>query len=277
MTTPTRVTSAPALDVTSRPSTNALRAPPVRARGRPLLDVAGDGERSTDGVLGRVGGVAGGRRHSPVGHGRGEDRVEDAAEHGHAEGAADLTGGVVDGRAHAGLLPRQRAHDRLGGRGHGQAHAAGDRITSRRGRAASRRWRRRSERSSDRPMVDQPSRRPRRSLVPNRSTTAARAGRGSSSAIAHGARAARRPASGRVAEHELQVLGEEEERAEQGEERQGDGRLAAVKRGLRKKRQSSIGCCVCSSHQDEGAQSTAARRRTRRARAGSSSPGRAPR
>ena len=55
----------------------------------------------------------------------GVDARHDAADDRHAEGAADLAGRVVDGRADAGLLPRQRAHHRLGGRRHRHAHADG--------------------------------------------------------------------------------------------------------------------------------------------------------
>ncbi len=50
----------------------------------------------------------------------------DAAEDRDAEGAADLAGRVVDGRADAGPLGRQRAHDRVGGGRHRQAHAEAD-------------------------------------------------------------------------------------------------------------------------------------------------------
>ena len=48
---------------------------------------------------------------------------EDAAEHGDTHRAARLPGGVVDRRAHARPLARQRSHDRLGDRRHGDAHA----------------------------------------------------------------------------------------------------------------------------------------------------------
>ena len=48
----------------------------------------------------------------PVGEVRGVDRREHAADHRHADRAADLAGRVVHRRADAGLGQRQRAHDR---------------------------------------------------------------------------------------------------------------------------------------------------------------------
>ena len=53
-------------------------------------------------------------------------RREDAARDGDAEGAAEFTRGVVDGRADPGLVGRQRSHDRLGGRRRRQAEAAAE-------------------------------------------------------------------------------------------------------------------------------------------------------
>ena len=47
----------------------------------------------------------------------------DRAEHGHADRSAHLARRVVHGRAHAGLGPGQRAHDRVGARRHDVGHA----------------------------------------------------------------------------------------------------------------------------------------------------------
>ena len=54
------------------------------------------------------------------------NRGEHAADDRDAEGAAEFAGGVVDGRADAGLVGGQRAHDRLGGRRRGQAQTAAE-------------------------------------------------------------------------------------------------------------------------------------------------------
>ena len=51
------------------------------------------------------------------------DRGVDAADHRDAERPAEQPRGVVDGRADPGLLARHDAHDRLGRRRAGQAHA----------------------------------------------------------------------------------------------------------------------------------------------------------
>ena len=64
--------------------------------------------------------VAGSPGQVQVGAEAGGDQ---AADDGHAEGAADLADGVVDGAAGPGLVLRQGGHDRLGRRGHDQPHA----------------------------------------------------------------------------------------------------------------------------------------------------------
>ena len=51
------------------------------------------------------------------------ERRHDAADHGDAERAAELAGGVVDRRADAGLVQRQRDDDRARRRRGGHAHA----------------------------------------------------------------------------------------------------------------------------------------------------------
>ena len=56
-------------------------------------------------------------------HVRAVTGVQHRADDRDAERAADLAGGVVDGRAGAGLRSRQRAHDRLGGRAGGEGEA----------------------------------------------------------------------------------------------------------------------------------------------------------
>ncbi len=83
-----------------------------------------DGERGTDGV-------AGGLEHRGVRDGVVErvavDRQGHAADHGDAQGPAELTRRVVDGGADAGLGRGDDAHDRLGGGRAGEAHAQADR------------------------------------------------------------------------------------------------------------------------------------------------------
>ena len=112
-------TMAPASAATPMPSTNACFAasttapPPVpspratpKAPTRPVRAAAvwlsvSPAERVADGR--RVG------------------RRDERAEDGHAEGAAELAGGVVHGRADAGLAERHRRHDQRGERRHGDA------------------------------------------------------------------------------------------------------------------------------------------------------------
>ena len=94
-------------------------------RGGHVL-VGRDGERGRQ-VLARLTEQL--RAHRDVRAGdRGRDprpvhRSHHAADHRDAERAADLAGRVVHRRADAGLRPRQRAHDRLGGGRHREAHA----------------------------------------------------------------------------------------------------------------------------------------------------------
>ncbi len=57
-----------------------------------------------------------------------EDHREQRAENRDAQGTGDLPDGVVDGRAGSGLLPRHRAHDGVGRRRHGQAHAGAHHV-----------------------------------------------------------------------------------------------------------------------------------------------------
>ena len=58
-----------------------------------------------------------------VGDLRAVDRRHDRADDGDAERATHLPRRVVDGGSDAGLGERQRAHDRVGGRGHHETHA----------------------------------------------------------------------------------------------------------------------------------------------------------
>ena len=95
------------------------------AAGAPA-DLLADRERRAEPFAGLV--DSGGREAEAaqaLGELGGVDRRHQAADDGDAEGAADLAGGVVHGRADAGLLTGQRAHDRLGGRRHREAHADG--------------------------------------------------------------------------------------------------------------------------------------------------------
>ena len=95
----------------------AERAAPV---GPP--DVPGHRQRPAEGAEDDARHLGG---DGVVGEQRGEHRlvaqVEQGPEDADAEGPADLQGGVAGGRAHPGLGQRQRPHHRLGGRGHGQA------------------------------------------------------------------------------------------------------------------------------------------------------------
>ena len=130
-TTPMRVTIAPTTTPRWTASTKAELATSLQlggdvaeAVGTQLLGHLG---HRADGALGRVddrlvGSGSGEEAADLVAVGRGEHRPE----HGHAERTADLPGGVVDRRSDAGLEQRQRTHDRVGGRSHGETHAGGD-------------------------------------------------------------------------------------------------------------------------------------------------------
>ncbi len=206
-----------------RPRRNALggalqRLPEGRvAEGR---DLAG-------GHVGRADGLVGDRR-DPAGHARrhsgGEpgsvDGCVDTADHGHAERAADQPGGVVHGRADACLAPRDGAHDGLGGGRRGQAHAEpvqhhldrDDAVTDR--RAGGRRHPAVERGHRDEPDGDDelgPG--PHGELGP-RYRSGAHRQRHREQANAGGERA--------VAPDELEVLGHQEDEAEQGEERHRD-------------------------------------------------------
>ena len=118
-------------------TTELRRSPLLRASTKPSLtsatnvpalgtQPAADPERAAERAA-RLGEVAA-RHPEPLGDVAdvaGVDAGHDAADDGDAEGAAHLAGGVVDGGTDAGLLPRQRAHDRLRRRRHRHAHADG--------------------------------------------------------------------------------------------------------------------------------------------------------
>jgi hypothetical protein len=88
--------------------------------------LGGDLERTTDRVLGLAQLVAAQAQSAHVpGDGRAVVAGEDRAQHGDAEGATHLPGGVVHGRAHTDLPGGQRAHDRLGDGRHRERHAGG--------------------------------------------------------------------------------------------------------------------------------------------------------
>ena len=140
------------------------------------------------------------------------------AEHGHAEGAAELAGGVVHGRADAGLAERHRRHDQRGERRHGQRHAGGQgqdravgvpdgRVDAR----AARRARGRRRRSRGRSATTR--------ATPKRFDQLGHL-RGERHHHDGHRQLEQAGLERRVAEHQLEVLRHEEERAEHGEEDQ---------------------------------------------------------
>ncbi len=187
-------------------------------------------------------------------HGR-----EHAADDRDAEGAAEFAGGVVDGRADAGLVGGQRAHDRLGGRRGGQPEAAAEQHHLH-GDLGCRAWRRR--RSTPTPARPRrwPGRRRRRRWC--RSVRRCAARRCWRRAIEIGDR--QQPHAGlecAVALDELEVLGDDEDEAEQGQEAGGHGEAAAGEPPVREHRhvEHRMRCCAAPT-----ARTRRARRRRRR-------------
>src|SRR5262249_42115841 len=87
-------------------------------------ELLGGDEGAADRLFGGVGGLGG----EPGGEGEsgGGEGGGGAGGGGGGEGAADLRGGVVHGRADAGLLFGDDAHDRLGGGCGGETQAAAE-------------------------------------------------------------------------------------------------------------------------------------------------------
>ena len=215
------------------PSDGAIRCAPPSDDSAISRSAGAEAEASTD-----VGDVAG------------VDARHDAADDRHAERTADLTGRVVDGRADAGLVARQRAHHRLGGGRHRHAHPGrhDDEVRDHQRVRAS--WRRSSTaaRGRARSATARPS---TTRLVPTRSTK--RADSGATIIIVAGVR--HQPDAGlerRVPVDELPVLRHQEHRPEQGEEHQRD--RAAGRREARVAEHASCrasGESLCRSQQHE--------------------------
>ena len=145
-----------------------------------------------------------------------------AADDGHAERAAHLAGGVVHGRPDAGLRAGQRAHDRLGGRAHREAHAEGEDHEAPGHVAPVADVRRRGcSPSAAIARAARLSPRPTTSFVPHRSTSSGAVGGDDHHHDRH-RQQAHAGLERRVLHHELQVLGLQEDEAEHREEQQHD-------------------------------------------------------
>ena len=165
---------------------------------------------------------------------------QERAEHRDAQRAAGRARRVVDGRADARLGQRQRAHDRVGGRRHRHAHAEADHAAGERDEAVADvdlELRAISESAGgdehqpggDDDLRAEPLGELRRQRAADHEADAT--GETRSAGLER-----------RVAEHVLQVLGEEEHRARTARRTTSViAPLAAEKRGLRNRRTSSIG------------------------------------
>ena len=163
-----------------------------------------------------------GRPRDRAVHRAAELRRHQAAHHRDAERAAELAGGVVHRRADARLVQRQRPHDRPRRRCGGDAHAQRLHHDSEREPPVARVTLLVSASSAmPSPAMVRPD--ATTSRWPKRSTSLADCVADTRYASAHGRM--RTPGrQRRVAVHELQVLGEEEVRAEHGEEHERDRR-----------------------------------------------------
>ena len=138
-------------------------------------------------------------------------RRGDAAEHGDAEGGAELAGGVVHGRARAGPAGGHGRHDRRRHRRHGQRDAR-----RRAGRSTARMYQygvsAPSRRSSSRPVARQSMPKATVRWAPKRALSRGVSGRHDD----HDQRHRQEAGGGRqraVAEHQLEVLGDQEHHA----------------------------------------------------------------
>ncbi len=148
---------------------------------------------------------------------RHEPRRHDRAQHGDAERTAQLPGGVVHGRADAGLAQRDRRHDQRGERRHGDGHAQGQRDdggVDRPDRAVDLHLR------EDRQAEGGGAEAERHDPVGTEAGDQLRHLRGDRHDHRGHRQLEQTGLERRVAEHQLEVLGDQEEGAEHGEEGQ---------------------------------------------------------
>ena len=214
MTAATATTTAPVMAATPMPSTKACLAASTSAPPSAPSRWATSKAPTRPDSAAAWSAPAGRATASPIerGVGRGDER----AEHGHAEGAAELAGGVVHGRADAGLAERHRRHDQRRQRRHGEGHAGGqeeDRAVDPPDRGVDAD----EARTAARPMATEPG-----------PTGTTRCDAEAGDQLRHLRRQGHHHErhrqleqaglEGGVAEHQLEVLRHEEERAEHGEE-----------------------------------------------------------